>query len=282
MATTSKSRPSFFIVPDEKIDYKPFVQLGHVIYRVTEPDLLLFPGDEETPPIPLGIKESTKSLEKYKISKDTKHTSKYGLVAKILDFLVDLINVSRGAEKANTESYEVEKMTFRAFSPPKSFLEKLEEQQEIKDYLTNGADARAFLITGIAIAEGIVFKYTNTKNVDKEATIGIKVPQMAEIGPTAKTGDTTGEKVDYEDKGPTLLAFRVQKLKMENGKLTATLDNDLAYFGGEGGEGIPYDINLDASFQEGDVDGLTPEDVVDELFGGECTVYSPKRKDTDV
>jgi hypothetical protein len=166
-------------------------------------------------------------------------------------------------------------MTFRTFSPPKSFLKKLEEQKEVIDYFKNGADASAFLITGIVIAEGIVFKYADTKKINKEATVGIKIPQVAEVGPTAKTGDTTGEKVDYEDKGPTLLAFRVQKLKMDDGKLTATPETDLAYFGGEE-EGPGFEVNFDASLEERDVKGLTAEDGVDELFGGECSLYLPK------
>ncbi|KAI0543372.1 hypothetical protein F4679DRAFT_121306 [Xylaria curta] len=271
-----KAPPSFFLVPDEKVNYSPFVKLGNVIYRVSQPDVVLFDPEKAVPPLPLGDDGAAlpppKTLRNYNIEKGSAKSSKYGLFFKILDFFGLGGNVSRTSGADVSERYEIESMTVNVFTPPPAFLAGLRAQKSIMDVIKNGSDQCAFLITGVVEASGVVFKSVDVQDRENEASLGIDAAGVS-VGPMGKRSRKRTLKIDWEDEGPTVLAFKVQKLQLRNSELTAVDEIWGAAF-----ESVkPKDavLECDAALDEYDVDGMEPELVHDEFTGQDYNVYLP-------
>jgi hypothetical protein len=271
MASPQTRTPSFFLVPDEKINYDSTVKLGNVIYRVNEPDLVLLDPSSIVPPIPLGVAPSEKELKKYKIAPTTTNSSKYGLFAKILDFFNFGANISHASDKDNSESYEIKSMKFSVFTPPRAFLEEIRKNQAVRDLLRNGAGS-AFLITGVAVATGVKFKSLNTKGHNNEGSFGVHAHGVA-VGPSAKKSKKMTLELNYTDDGPTILGFRVQKLQLKEGELSAEPYVDGAYFNDDNKDERFIDFN--AGLDGDDEDDMEHEVVQDELTGEEYELYLP-------
>lgn len=125
MAKLSKSTsfsPVLFLVPDEKINYDTSVQLGNVIYRVTDPEIVLSKPRRSHHCAPSASSPQSNNLKTTASQSEIPKFSKYGLVAKILDLLGFGANVSRRGAKAASESYEAKSMKISTFTPPKEFL----------------------------------------------------------------------------------------------------------------------------------------------------------------
>ncbi|KAL5325003.1 hypothetical protein ACEPPN_006125 [Leptodophora sp. 'Broadleaf-Isolate-01'] len=274
MASPQTRKPSFFLVPDEKINYESLVELGNVIYRVTQPDLVLFSPASATPPLALGVEPSEKELKKYKIAPKTTNASKYGLFAKILDFFNFGANISHTGTKDNSESYEIKSMKFSVFTPLPAFLEALKMTPAVRDVLENGASQCAFLITGVAVASGVKFKSTNTKEQENEGSLGVHVHGVA-VGPSVKRSKRMTLELNYTDDGPTVLGFRVQKLQLKDGALSAEPYEEGSYFNDDT-EDTRY-VDFNAGLDEYDEDGMGYEVVQDELTGEDYELYFPDK-----
>jgi hypothetical protein len=270
---STKAPPSFFLVPDEKKNYNSTVQLGNVIYQVKRPDVVLFRPDKAVPPLALGELPSPKTLKKYNIEKVDAKSSKYGLFAKILDFFGIGANISHSSGTDVSERYEIKSMTFKAFEPTPDFLAGLQAQKPIMDILKDGSEPCAFLITGIVVASGIVFKSADIKDGENEASLGINANGVS-FGPSGKRSKKRTLKIDWEDDGPTLLAFKVQKLELKDDKVTATDEEHGAYFGTDD-EPVEHEVEFDAELDEYDVDGMQAEKIQDDFTEGEYDLYLP-------
>ena len=272
MASPQTRNPSFFLVPDEKINYESTVKLGNVIYRVTQPDLVLFSPALATPPLALGDDLSEKELKRYKILSKASNSSKYGLFAKILDFFNFGANISHTGAKDDSESYEIKSVKFSVFTPPPAFLATLEKNPSIKDVLENGAGRCVFLITGVAVASGVKFKSSNTKEHENEGSLGVHVHGVA-VGPSAKRSKKMTLEISYTDNGPTVLGFRVQKLQLKDGALSAEPYEEGSYFGDDNEDARYIDFN--ATLDKYDEDGMEHKAVQDELTGEDYDLYLP-------
>ncbi|KAN0116673.1 hypothetical protein V8E51_002650 [Hyaloscypha variabilis] len=271
MASRQTRSPSFFLVPDEKINYEPTVKLGNVIYRVTQPDRILFSPASATPQLALGVDPSEKELKEYKISPKASNSSKYGLFAKILDFFNFGANVSHTGSDDDSESYEIKSIKFSVFAPPSPFLAALAKQPLIKDVLENGA-GHVFLITGVAVASGVKFKSSTAKGHENEGSFGVHFHGV-EVGPSIKRSKKVKLEIGYTDDGPTVIGFRVQKLQLKDGALSGEHYKDGSYFGDDN-EDTRY-IDFNATLDEYDKDGMEKEAVRDEFFAEEYDLYLP-------
>ncbi|KAI0533753.1 hypothetical protein GGR58DRAFT_96830 [Xylaria digitata] len=273
----NKAPPSFFLVPDEKVDYKPSVKLGNILYRLSQPDLVLFDPEKAVPPLLIRDDAATlpppKTLKNYNIEKDNTKSSKYGLFCKILDFFGLGGDISHTSGTDISERYEIKSMTISVFAPPPSFLDGLQAQKCIQDVIENGSDRCAFLITGVVEASGVVFKSAEVQDRENEASIGVNAGGVS-VGPKGKRSRKRTLKIDWEDEGPTVLAFKVQKLQLSDGKLTSTEETEGAYFGTDG-EAENVALEFDAALDEYDVYGMEPELVHDEFTGLDYYLYFP-------
>ena len=272
-----KAPSSFFLVPDEKVNYEPSVKLGNVLYRVTQPDLVLFDPENATPSLPLEDDASPlpppKTLRNYNIEKDNAMSSKYGLFSKILEFFSVGVHASRSSGTDVLERYDIKSMTISMFTPSPAFLNGLQAQDCIRDVIENSSDRRAFLITGVIVASGVTFKSSHVENRENEASLGANASGVS-VGPMGKRSRKRTLEVNWEDEGPTVLAFRVQKLQLIDVKLTATEETDGAYFGADN-EAEEGSIEFDVALDESDRDGMEPEVVHDEFTGLDCDLYFP-------
>lgn len=276
MSPPTKNLPSFFIVPDEKRNYKSSVKLGNVIYQIKQPHVVLFdPNKGAAAALAVADITEPKTLENYSIEKANNKTTKVGLFAKILEFFGFGADVSHESGTDASETYEVKSMTIERLDPTPAFLAGLAAQQSIMDILMDGSDTCAFLITGVVTASGVVFKSTDVKDGANEASLGLNV-HGAPLGFTGKRSKKRTLKVAWEDPGPhTVLAYSVQKLKLEDGELMATEDTGGAYFGGDVDGPRKYGVGFDAKLDRRDVKGLQPEGGEDHLAGGEFVLYFP-------
>ncbi|KAI0184382.1 hypothetical protein EV127DRAFT_486210 [Xylaria flabelliformis] len=269
--------PSFFLVPDEKIDYSPSVKLGNVLYRVSQPDVVLFDPEKAVPPLPLwddgAAPPPPKTLRNYNIEKGTTKSSKYGLFFKILDFFGLGANISRTSGADVSERYEIKSMAISVFTPPPAFLAGLRVQKSIIDVIMNGSDKCAFLITGVVEASGVVFKSVDVRDRENEASLGVDAGGVS-VGPMGKRSRKRTLKIDWEDEGPTVLAFKVQKLQIQDSELTTAEETEGAYFRTDN-EAKDTALEFDADLDEYDVDGMEPELVHDEFTGQDYSVYFP-------
>lgn len=273
MSPRTRDPPSFFIVPSEKRNYKSSLKLGNVIYQIKQPHLVLFRPDEATPALAVNDIAEPKTLKNYLIEKGDNKKVKVGLFAKVLEFFSIGADVSHESGTDASEAYEIKSMTIEQLDPTPEFLAGLKAQGRIMDILKDGRDPCAFLITGVVTASGVVFKSAVANDGANEASVGVNV-QGAPLGFSGRRSKKRTLKVDWEDPGPTVLAFSVQKLQLRDGELTADEDTDGAYFGDEDGP-REYEVEFDAGLAGRDVAGLVPEAGEDELVGGEFKVYLP-------
>ncbi|KAK2616461.1 hypothetical protein QQS21_000503 [Conoideocrella luteorostrata] len=273
MTSPTKNPASFFIVPDEKRSYKSSVKLGNVIYQIKQPHQVLYRPDEATPALVVGDIAEPKMLENYHVGNYDDEETEVGLFAKILQFFSFGAELSHKSDTDASETYDIKSMTIELLDPSSRFLTGLKEEKSIMDILKNGTDPCAFLITGVATASGVVFKSTDVKNRANEASVGVNV-QGAPLGLKGRRSKKRTLKVDWQDPGPTVLAFSVQKLKIEDGKLTATEYTDGGYFGDDD-EPRKYEVNFHAELDQRDVAGLEPESGEDQLIGGKFKLYLP-------
>ncbi|KAI1362818.1 hypothetical protein F5Y08DRAFT_310972, partial [Xylaria arbuscula] len=164
-------------------------------------------------------------------------------------------------------------MTINMFVPPPAFLDGLRAQKRIIDVLQSGNDRCAFLITGVVVASGIVFRSLDDNSRENDASLGAHVSGIS-VGPMGKRSRKRTLKIDWEDDGPTVLAFKVQKLQLTDGELTATEETDGAYFGSND-QAEQVAIDFDAIVDEYDVHGTEPELIHDEFTGQDYTLYLP-------
>ena len=269
MGQSSKSKPSFFLVPDEKVPYDETVQLGNVLYRIAEPDNVLSKPRLATP-LPLGSATSTKELKNYRIASEACGSSRIGFFSKILGLLGFGLNASRKGAKSDSESYTVASMSISTFSPANEFLELVEKDFAVSQQLRNSPDKSAFLITGVVVATGVEFTSSTSQEKEHEGSLGIAV-QGVEFGPSGSKTRKTVLDVSYTDDGPVVLAYRVQKLLLsESGKMTATPHSDGAYFGEEEKR---LTVEFDAELDELDIEDFEGLEAVGEFDGVTYGLY---------
>ncbi|KAI1169867.1 hypothetical protein F4777DRAFT_571591 [Nemania sp. FL0916] len=273
-----KVLPSFFLVPDEKVNYQPSVKLGNVIYRVSQPELVLFDPAKHDPPLSLGDEATVlpppKTLENYNIESSNTTSSAYGLFLKILEFFGFDAHVSLTSGAEVSKRHEIESMTISTFEPPQAFIDVLQAQKSIIDVLECGSSQCAFLITGVVVASGVVFKSLDVKDRDEDVNLGIHTDGVS-VGPEGKRSRKRTLKVDWEDKGPTVLAFKVQKLQLRNGKLATSEETEGAYFGTDDDNAEQAMIDADATLDESDVHGMKRELIHDEITAQDYYLYLP-------
>ncbi|KAK3314096.1 hypothetical protein B0H66DRAFT_567743 [Apodospora peruviana] len=268
--------PSYFLVPDEKIDYAPFVQLGNVLYRPTQPDLVLSttsPGDLDGP-------ASVKTFSGgYSFAKEAHKSHKYGLFAKILDFFGFGVNVSHAAATENSETYTAENMTMSRFVPTQTFLSDISSRPAVQDVLQNSGDRCVFLITGVAVVTGLKFEARGSSETDIDGSLGLSAGGVA-VGPQGKRSKKMVLRRSYADKGPTVLGFAVQKLELKSGDGVVRAEDYTtgAYFGDDIGDEeksgaglVEYDADVNA-YDTAGLEGLVVED---EVVGEDCVLYLP-------
>jgi hypothetical protein len=273
MSPSTRNTPSFFLIPDEKINYESSLQLGNVIYSVTEPEALLFQPASASPPLSLGVEPSVKELQNYRIAKEVAKSSKYGLFTKILDLFGFGANISHNGTKASSESYEVKSMRVSTFVPPPAFLSSLGKNAVVNDVLRNSSERFAYLVTGVVVATGVEFISSTSKENENEGSIGISSSGLS-VGPSGSRSRKHKLDVSYSDAGPVVLAFKVQKLQLkEDGGVSAKPYVTGAYFSDGPKE---YTIDFDADLDEDDITGMDSTAVLDETSGEECILYSFK------
>lgn len=273
MSPSTKDPPSFFIVPSENRNYKSSIKLGNVIYQIKQPHLVLFHPDKAAPTaLVVSDIAEPKTLENYRIEKSDNKKTKVGLFAKILGYFSIGADVSHESGTDASETYDIKSMTIELLDPTPDFLAGLKAQKSIMDILKDGKDPCAFLITGVVTASGVVFKSTDVKDGANEASLGANV-HGAPLGFMGKRSKKRTLKIDWEDPGPTVLAFRVQKLQLKDGELMATEDTDGAAYFGDDDEPREYEVEFDAKLDRRDVAGLEPEAGEDQLAGGEFKLY---------
>jgi hypothetical protein len=272
MTGSSKSGPSYFVVPDEKINYDDFVQLGNVLYSVKKPNKVLSKPRLTEGPHLLGSKVPPPTvLKDYTIKPAVENESKIGFFAKILELLGFGINASHTKANAASESYTITSMAISTFDPSDVFLRAVKADTKVDDVLHNSLDQCAFLITGIVIATGVKFTSLTTIGDEKEGSLGISSHGFS-FGPSGSKGRKEVLELGYTDEGPVTLAFKVQKLQLkEDGTLSAEDHVEGSYFGDDEKK---YVVDEDAPLVESDVEGFQSIVVVDEISNEEYVLYA--------
>lgn len=272
MARSQKSAPSYFIVPDEKINYDEFVQLGNVLYSVTEPDNVISKPRLTDVPHPLGSEISApRILRDYTIKPTVEKGSKIGFFAKVLELLGIGVNVSRTNAATTSESYTIKSMDISTFKPSKEFLAAVKADKDVDDVLRNSQEQCAFLIIGVVVATGVQFSLLNTNENEKEGSLGVSSHGVS-VGPSGSKRKKKVLEISYTDEGPVTLAYKVQKLQLkEDGTIGAEPHVEGAYFGHDG---TKYVVDEDANLDNSDIEGLQGTVVVDEISNEEYNLYA--------
>ncbi|KAF3007574.1 hypothetical protein E8E13_007293 [Curvularia kusanoi] len=269
--TESSKKRSYFIVPDEKVDYSQSVVLGNVLYSLTDPEnLLAEPRLEGLHPLGSEVTRS-RPLKGYKVASTSEKEDKVGFFAKVLELLGLGINASRTNAVAASESYTISSMSFSTFKPTTEFLDVVKANADVDDVLRNSQEQCAFLITGVAVATGVKFTSSTSQDKEKEGSVGLS-SQAFSLGPSGSKRRKNVLEVSYADDGPVTLAFKVQKLQLkEDGTLLAGDYVEGAYFG-ENEKSFVVDDNAD--LDRNDVGDLQRTEVVDEISGEEYVLYA--------
>lgn len=275
MSHANKAASSFFIVPSEKRDYKSSIKLGNVLYNLQQPHLVLFRPDKAAP-APLLVEDiaDPKTLNNYVIGKDDSSNTKVGLFAKILEFFGAGGELSHQSDKDASERYTVKSITFGLLDPSPAFHEVLKGQPAIISHLEDGSPPHAFLVTGVVSATGVVFESTSTTDRANEASLGVNV-HGAPLGFMGRRSKKRKLRIEWEDPGPTVLAYKVQKLRLKEGQLTAEDEKKGAFFGDDDEEPTRPELEYSDTLDQRDVEGLENEVGEDELVGGGFSLYVP-------
>jgi len=232
-------------------------------------------GNQKAIPAALAVDHITepKTLENYRIEKGDDKKVKVGLFAKVLEFFGIGADVSHESGTDVSETYVIKSMTIELLDPTPEFFAGLKTQQSIMDILKDGKEACAFLITGVVTGSGVVFESTDVKDGADEVGLGVNM-HGAPLGFAGKRSKKRTLKVDWEDPGPAVLAFCVQKLQIKGADLTATEDTNGAYFG-DGDEPHEYEVEFGAKLSQRNIAGLELETGEDQLTGVEFKLYLP-------
>jgi hypothetical protein len=270
MVNSTRNSPSYFLVPDEKINYDEYVQLGNVLYNISEPDNVLSKPRLTLPSTPLGTKPSVKELENYRISHEASKSSKIGFFSKVLDLLGFGLNASRKGAKSDSEAYTVASMSISTFSPPKEFLDAVAKDSAVSDQLRNSPDKSAFLITGVVVATGVEFTSSTSREAEHEGSLGIG-SQGLSFGPSGSRARKTVLDVSYTDAGPVVLAYRVQKLLLsEDGEIKNQQHTTGAYFSDDVEK---MTMQFDAEFADFDTEDFEKVEDIEE-DGEQYSLYA--------
>lgn len=222
---------TFFLVPcwkDE--DFSDSIKLGNIIRNVGSPHKSIFIPTEADPVLGLDRPAKTKHVKEIKRVFTNEKTKKFGLFAKILDLLGVGLNLSHSKSNSDSTTYNVDKMTITTFQPTDEFLQSVVKPSVVQTYLVEGDDPRVFLITGTIVAEGITYTTKAAANQIQSGDFGINAHGI-NVGPSGNRDKKGTDEQGITDPGPTMLAFRVQKIRLGADQKATASDEDGNFYG---------------------------------------------------
>lgn len=165
---------SFFIVPNQSIDYTEFLQLGNVLYNPTEPDNVLAQPRLAEGQHPLGSE-----------------------VNQIVHFAV-------GHESSAPSVLEIS-----TFKPTSEFLNAVKADADVNDVLLHSQERRVFLITGVAVTTGFISSSPGIDADEEASDAGIRnQTSPSKIIDSGEKNIISGK--SHDQHGPVM--YKVQKL----------------------------------------------------------------------
>jgi hypothetical protein len=276
---------TYFLVPGWKDeDFADEVGLGNIILDLKAPHVSISTPSAHNPVLALAKASKTKEVENFErvIGDETKR--KIGLFAKILELISVGLNLSRTKTGSDRETYAVDKMTLKTFSPTKEFLNAVVEPDAVQRQLKGGESKSVFLITGTAVAEGVTYTSKISKEKEIDGSLGVGAHGV-NVGPSGNDWKKQILERKETHPGPFLLAFRVQKIQLgANAELEAS-PHDGEFYGEDeeeeqaGSEELVYNAELSSC----DKSGMNVVETVLDITDGddeddemECRLVFPK------
>ncbi|KAF2108288.1 hypothetical protein BDV96DRAFT_262674 [Lophiotrema nucula] len=270
-------KQTYFVVPDEQIEYAPFLKLGNVLFRPIEPDNVLLEPAFESPPITLDAEPHVLTIEDYCIASsrgtdnDFHIMQLYPIMVNNLSFFANTLsflglgsNIPPPKTQIANRSGKVKSLQLSWFTPSKAFLEAIRNDADVNDILRNTQERCVFVVTGLVSATGVSI---GPSSPDSKANLGPNIQaQRVEGGPVAMNPRKNTLRISAEEREECVLAFKLQKLQLlVNGKVNADIYTEGAYFGQEARK---VSVDFDADLDEFDIDGMDLVTVTDETAVG--------------
>jgi hypothetical protein len=276
---------TYFLVPGWKDeDFADEVGLGNIILDHRAPHVSISTLGAHDPVLALDKAAKTKEVTNFERVIGDEKKRKIGLFAKVLELISVGLNLSHTKSGADSEKYAVDKMTLKTFRPTEEFLKAVVQPDIVQRHLTEGETKSVFLITGTAVAEGVTYTSKISKEKEIDGSLGLGA-HGANVGPSGNDWKKQTLERKETHPGPSLLAFRVQKIQLgANSEAEASPYDGDFYTGDEegeqaGSEELVYNAELNARDKAGMTVVETVLDITDrdeEDDETECHLVYPK------
>lgn len=207
----------YFLAPTRETPPDTFIRLGNII---EQPRF----ADQPLNEVPLPIDKVTVNPEarRAKFSFGDTKTTTIGIWA---TFLMQILgvggDVNTQISRGTTETWDCDTIKTISFEPSIAYIKKSVEATAVKQYIQERRhrpwDTKLYMITGIKIAYGAkgTISYARSKGIHLH--LGVDATSLGapmQAGPDIGVEKGRNVTQDIGDKGPFVLAFRMQKIKV--------------------------------------------------------------------
>ncbi|KAI0193086.1 hypothetical protein F4808DRAFT_442409 [Astrocystis sublimbata] len=208
----ASKRKSYLLAPSWELEPSE-VTLGSVIASVNSPQKALMTGNLST-----MINTNIHIQEAKDCSGKVKDGNEWGIG--LFATFVRMISAGGTASYSSKSSLEIEyscvPMQTRRLTLLPEFVAEIAADLNVKSHFKiGGIGAKAFIVTGVKIAEGFTITTTEGAEVDTNIHIGAELPAaQIMIGPKAKVNPIKYQTHTATLDGPVVFAFQVEKLRV--------------------------------------------------------------------
>jgi hypothetical protein len=209
----SKMPATYFLPRDWQI-HPDQVVLGSVIANIKTPDSALsaskLPASIDPPIAP------PKQDKPYSgTARKTKEWSA-GLFSTFLQVITIGGELSMSSNSTVEVAYSCDLVETRRFTPTLEYIEKAAEDTGVSKHLKmGGLGAKAFMITGVKLAQGAIITTTEEYGKDMTAQLGVELPTVPiTLGPKGTHKTSNYRQFTDTVEGPFVFTFEVEKLRV--------------------------------------------------------------------
>lgn len=271
-------RKSYFLSPSWSLEPTEVI-LGSVIANLNRPHDAL-----SAESLPSAIDTNIHTGEERSCSGTAKTSKKWsiGLFSTFVHAITLGGEVSYSSTSRAVVKYSCDSMETRRFTPSPAYITKAADNSPVKTHLkTGGLGAKAFVITGVKTAQGVILTTTQETEQDTKVEIGADIPvAQLSLGPKVKYKPETYQTHTTTIVGPIVFAFEVEKLCVKRkGQATSKEFVDGAMLGQK--DNAEYIIELvKPNLDEDELEdfGMETHSGIEDETGEECRITIPSTR----
>lgn len=137
-----------------------------------------------------------------------------GVFATFLKALIQALNISIAKKGSDEFWYKANEIHTHRFAPSKAYITSAMADPGVARFFEKrGTEGRAYIITAVRIASGLVVVRSSGGSLNVKGQAGIEIPDFGSVGPKVWYDDSGTEYAKEEYAGPVVFAFSVEQLR---------------------------------------------------------------------